>query len=183
MGGTMSVVLGQTEPDPQQVIADLQRRLAESNAERDQRATERDEALAREEAIAEVLAVINSSPGDLRPVFEAMLAMALRLCGASFGMMNTYDGERFHRAADYGVPAAYAEFRQRNQLELAYAPDTAPGRILAGEDVIHNDDLKAEEPYERGDPNRRALVDLGGARSHVAVALRKDGSLLGHIDR
>ena len=175
----MSVVLGQTEPDPQQVIADLQRRLAESNAERDQRATERDEALAREEAIAEVLAVINSSPGDLRPVFEAMLAMALRLCDASFGMMNTFDGERFHRAADCGVPNRYAEFRRHNTL--AFAPNTAPGRILAGQDVVHNVDLKAEEAYERGDPNRRALVDLGGARSHVAVALRKDGSLLGHI--
>ena len=143
--------------------------------------TETREALEQQTATAEVLGVINASPGELAPVFEAMLEKALRLCGASFGMMNTYDGKRFHRAADSGVPPAYAEFRRRTQLELAYAPDTAPGRILAGEDVIHNDDLKAEEPYERGDPNRRALVDLGGARSHLAVALRKDGRLLGHL--
>src|SRR5262250_1230273 len=89
-----------TSADPQQIIADLQR--------------ERDEALARESAIAEVLGVINSSPGDLAPVFDAMLEKAMRLCDAAFGMMNTYDGERFHRAADHGVPAAYAEHRRNN---------------------------------------------------------------------
>jgi len=137
------------------------------------------EALEQQTATAEVLGVINSSPGDLAPVFDAMLEKALRLCDAAFGMMNTYDGERFQRAADHGVPGGYAEYRRHSQM--AFGPGTAPARIVAGENVIHNADLKAEEAYERGDPNRRALVDLGGARSHVAVALRKDGALLGHI--
>jgi GAF domain-containing protein len=141
--------------------------------------TETREALEQQTATAEVLGVINSSPGDLAPVFDTMLEKALRLCGAAFGMMNTFDGGRFHYAADHGVPSAYAEYRRNNPME--FAPGTGPARILAGENVVQNADLKADDVYERGDPNRRALVDLGGARSHVAVALRKDGRLLGHL--
>jgi adenylate cyclase len=64
---------------------------------------------------------------------------------------------------------------------MDFAPGTAPARIIAGENVVQNADLKADDLYERGNPNRRALVDLGGARSHVAVALRKDDQLRGHL--
>jgi adenylate cyclase len=159
--------------------AELRRRLAERDAELANRDAEVAEALEQQTATAEVLQVINASPGNLAPVFHAMLEKALRLCGAAFGMMNTFDGERFHHAADHGVPPAYAEYRRNNPM--TFAPGTGPARILAGENLIHNVDLKAEEVYERGDPNRRALVDLGGARSHLAVSLSKDGRLLGHI--
>ena len=165
--------------DPQQIIADLKRQLAENNAERDKLRSERDEAVAQQVATAEVLGLISSSPGDLALVFEAMLEKALRLCGADFGMTNTYDGQRFHHAADCGVPPEYAEYRRQSPME--FGPGTGPARSVAGENVVENLDLKSEPPYELGDPNRRALVDLGGARSHVAVALRKDGVLLGHL--
>jgi len=142
--------------------------------------TETREALDQQTATAEVLQVINSSPGDLTPVFDAMLEKALRLCGAAFGMMIIYDGQSWHRVADRGIPAAYAEYRRQN-AHVTYGPDTAPGRMIVGEDVVYNLDLMAEEAYGRGEPNRRALVDLGGARSHLAVALRKDGTLLGQF--
>lgn len=158
--------------DPRQVIVDLQRELAECNAERD-------EAMARQAATAEVLQVINSSPGDLVPVFVAMLENALRLCEASFGFVTTYDGERFERAAQRGVPNALAEYF-RSGIDQP-RPGDAHWRLVAGEDLIQNLDQMDEDAYRLGNPLRRAIVDLGGARSALVVALRKDGALLGAL--
>ena len=138
---------------------------------------ERDEALAQSAAMAEVLQVINAASGDLAPVFDAILAHAMRLCEAAFGMFNTYDGERFNTAAVRGVPEPYAKFRHSSPP--AYAPGTSPARLLAGEKFVHVLDMKAEEIYRRGDPNRRAIVDLGGARTVLAVPLLKDAGVVG----
>src|SRR6266700_157328 len=93
-------------------VAGLRRANAELQGRLDEALAERDEGEAQKAAMAEILEVINSSPGDLAPVFDAMLDKALQLCGANFGLMNTYDGEHFYHAADHGVPAAYAKFRR-----------------------------------------------------------------------
>src|SRR5438270_569207 len=142
--------------------------------------TETREALEQQTATAEVLGVINSSPGELTPVFDAMLEKAMHLCGAAFGQLATFDGERFRTAATQGVPAAFAEYRRNNPPN--YGLGTTPARILQGERVICTEDLKAEPAYESGEPNRKALVDLGGARSAVIVALRKEDEVLGFIN-
>jgi class 3 adenylate cyclase len=168
-----------TFEDQQQVTADLRRQLAERTAERDAALADRDEALEQQTATAEVLGVINSSPGDLAPVFDAMLERAMRLCEAAFGHLDTYDGNSFHTAAIRGVPAAYAEYRRNNPP--IYGPGTGPARMLAGERIVHHLDMMEEEAYRRGEPNRRALVDLGGARSAINMALVKDGTFLGFI--
>jgi class 3 adenylate cyclase/putative methionine-R-sulfoxide reductase with GAF domain len=166
--------------DPQQIITDLKRQLAENNAERDKLRSERDEAVAQQVATAEVLGVINSSPGDLAPVFDAMLERAMRLCEAAFGVLWVYDGDRYRTAAVHGAPAAFVEFL-RQPLLPQYHPGTGLERALRGEDLVINDDMSTEEAYRSGDPMRHAIVDLGGARSHVLVALRKDETLLGAI--
>src|SRR5204863_22900 len=93
--------------------------------------TELRESLEQQTATAEVLGVINSSPGDLAPVFGAMLEKALRLCDVAFGQLDTYDGNSFHTAAMHGVPAVFAEYRRNNSP--TYVPGRGPAGMVAGD--------------------------------------------------
>src|SRR6516162_1694731 len=169
-GPQMSATPDSTLADAEQLIADLERQLADCKAERD-------EGLQRETAIAEVLQVINSSPGDLVPVFDAILGRALNLCGAALGYMLSCDGESFHRVASRGFSPA---------LEAALPPPgPTPGslaeRFVRGENVICATNLVEDNAYRVGAPAARALVDVGGVRSYAAVALRSGARLLGII--
>jgi GAF domain-containing protein len=141
--------------------------------------TETREALEEQTATAEVLQVINSSPGDLAPVFDTMLAKAMHLCEAAFGILLVRDGDNFQTAALHGVPPALAEFLSRTPRKPG--KHTAVGRMLEGEDFVHFEDMTAERAYQLGDARQRAFVELGGTRTYVAVALRKDGRLVGTI--
>ena len=134
------------------------------------------EALEQQTATAEVLQVINSSPGDLVPVFDAILEKALGLCEAKFGNITTYDGEAFHFAAAAGYPE-FAEFLSREAVRPS--PVTGWGRIAAGEQFVHIVDLAAEQAYKDREPLRVATVELGGARTCIFVPLVKDNAILG----
>src|SRR5262249_31667199 len=118
--------------------------------------TETREALEQQTATAEVLQVINSSPGDLTPVFDAMFDKALRLCGVAFGWFWTYEDDHFQVTALRGAPPALEEFLR--QPVRGFHPGTGVGRLLHGENVTIHLDMSAEEAYEAGDPLRRALV-------------------------
>src|SRR5690348_6654197 len=165
--------------DPQQVIADLQRQLDDSIAERDALRRRLTDAVEQQTATAEVLGVINSSPGDLAPVFDAMLEKAMRLIGAAFGIANTYDGKQFRTAALQRVPPALAELWSSAPPEPG--PNSALTRLASGEDVVHIEDYSAYRAYKADEPRAKALVEVGGVRTYLAVPLRKDGELLGTI--
>jgi GAF domain-containing protein len=152
-------------------IADLQKQV-------DVLTRELKEANERQTATAEVLQVINSSTGHVEPVFAAMLKKATQLCEAAFGILWLTDGEQFQAAASHGVPAAYTEIARK---PISPLPTNPLGRMLRGERLIVSADVADEESYRAGDSVRRALVDLGGARSVIQVALIKDDVLLGSL--
>src|SRR5262249_29441070 len=140
--------------------------------------TETREALEQKPATAEVLQVINSSPGDLPPVFDAMLETAVRLCDFAFAVLWVYDGATFRAQASHAAPPAYAEFLAQSPAPVT--PGTAFAEIVSGADIAHFDDVADKDPtapYGPGHP----LVELAGARTYLAVALRREGQLLGII--
>ena len=129
------------------------------------------EALEQQTATAEVLQVINSSPGDLAPVFDATLEKALTLCDASFGQLVTFDGVSFRAAAWRGY--------EPGPNATTPTPGMALYELVHGEQVIHIPDITADDVYRSGNAVRRRLADQYGARTAIWVALKKDSALLG----
>ena len=138
------------------------------------------EARGQQTAIAEVLQVINSSPGDLAPVFEALLDKALTLCGGTFGIIRTYDGNSFHLGAMRGVPPEIAEL-MKQPICPPFTGMVAMERLVAGEPVVEIGDPRDPAGYRASAPTIQAMVDRGGARTGLWVALRKEAELLGFI--
>ena len=138
------------------------------------------ESLDRQTANAEVLKVISSSPGDMKPVFEAMLANALRICEAKFGHLLLYDGERFHATHLHDVPSSYREFWQQHG-PIQPSPNTGLARLASTKQVVHIPDLKADSSYAEREPLRVITVEQAGARSLVAVPMLKENKLIGVI--
>jgi class 3 adenylate cyclase/putative methionine-R-sulfoxide reductase with GAF domain len=134
--------------------------------------------LAREAATAEVLQVINSSPGDLAPVFDAMLEKATRLCEAPCGVLRIWDGERFHVGAVHGEPG-FSDWLQQRGPHRPPADDPL-GRIIKGEGVVHFADAPDDAGY-MASPGFKQAAELSGMRSGMTVPLRKDDALLGAI--
>jgi signal transduction histidine kinase len=135
------------------------------------------EAREQQTATADVLQVISSSPGELEPVFQAMLANATRLCEAKFGLLNLRDGEVFRNVALYNVPEQLQAVRLNEVIRPH--PQSGFARLIRTRQVVHTDDLTKTPAYRDGDPVVRATADLGGARTLLLVPMLKEGELLG----
>jgi GAF domain-containing protein len=137
------------------------------------------ESLQQQTATSEVLGVISSSPGELQPVFDAMLANATRLCEAKFGTLYLRDGDGFHAASLHNAPRAFAENRKRGLIRPG--PGTALGRLLRTKQVVRIADVTMEPAYIEGDPLLVTDVKLAGFRTILAVPMLKENELIGGI--
>jgi two-component system, NtrC family, sensor kinase len=141
--------------------------------------TETREALEQQTATADVLGVINSSPGDLAPVFDAILEKAHNLCGIAVGTLNLYEGTKVRTVARRGLSGQWAELL-REPCEPA--PGHPASRLLGGERIVHIIDHGMGELAKQQPDNPRAQASVQqGLRTALWVPLRKDAELLGDI--
>src|SRR6516225_3592590 len=157
------------------MAADLQKSYSELEQKVEERTAELSEALDQQTATAEVLQVINSSPGELQPVFDAMLEKAMKLCDAAFGTLFTRDRDFARLVAMRNVPTQFAEFLSSRPVRLK----TILGPALLDASVLHIADVAAGEGYRRGIPLPVAGVELAGFRTLLAVPLVKDAYIVG----
>jgi GAF domain-containing protein len=150
--------------------------------ERDQALEQLSETLEQQAATAEVLRVISSSPGELEPVFQAMLENATRLCEAKFGVLFRPERDSLRAVAMHGAPLAYVEERRRNPI-IRPNPKTTLGRAVASKQTVHTADVLKEPDYFDAPSGYTAaqLTKLGGARTVLAVPMIKDSELIGAI--
>ena len=159
----------------QAVIAIENVRLFEAEQ---QRTRELSELLEQQTATSEVLRVISGSPGELEPVFNAMLENAARICEAQFGLLNLYDGSAFRNVALHNTPPQFA----RRLGEIIHPhPESGLAQVARTRQIVHIDDIRTRQPYLDGDKAVVNLVDLGGARTVVLVPMLNEGKLIGAI--
>jgi len=130
------------------------------------------QSLEQQTATADVLRVISSSPGELKPVFEAMLQNAVRICDAQFGNLALLEGDGFRFVAQHGAPPKYRDARQREPFVRANSRNL--DRVIKTKQAVHVADVAAEDPQS-------GVVTLGGARTLVNVPMLKDDELVGII--
>jgi len=146
--------------------ADLQKQLDQRTRELADAQKHLAEALEQQTATAEVLRVVASSPGDLKPVFQAMLANAVRLCEAKIGSLYIREGDAFRTVATHNAPPAYVEARTRELMRPP--PDTMLGRLAATKQVVHIADITTIAPISNAIP-------LWLPRSSLAVIGQRSG--------
>src|SRR5262249_42160212 len=138
------------------------------------------ESLQQQTATAEVLQTISSSPGELEPVFQAMLANATRICEAKFGFLWLFEGDGFRAGARHGIPTALSA-SQRADPVVRPAPHIPLGRLARTPKVFQIPDITADPGYREGFGPLVELADVGGARTLLLVPMLKESQLVGAI--
>ena len=128
------------------------------------RTTDLSEALEQQTATSEVLQVISSSPGELEPVFAAMLEKAVRICDASFGNIYRWDGTFLQLVTGYNTPPEYVELRKRKPFRADNPLLVA--RMINSKLPVHTSDL-SDEAYTEA-------VQIGGIQD-VALCAHAEG--------
>jgi GAF domain-containing protein len=138
------------------------------------------ELLEQQTTTAEVLRVISSSPSDLAPIFQSMLANATHLCEANFGTLNLYRDGEFPLAATHNVPQTFIQFRRTYPI-IKPDPRHPLARVAASRAALQIADLRTEVLYSEKEPSFIAMADFAGARTLVIVPMLKENDLLGVI--
>lgn len=134
-------------------------------------------AQAQQRASNEVLRVISHSPGDLEAIFDVILDFALQLSHSQLGVVWVYEGKRFIASGLKNVPEAFQKYLQAESL--IPGPETGLGRMARQHRIINIQDVRSEAAYRDGDPLRKATVELGGARSFLAIPMIHRDNLIG----
>jgi two-component system NtrC family sensor kinase len=145
------------------------------------RTRELSESLEQQTATSEVLQVISSSPGELEPVFQTMLANATKLCEATFGNLTLWEGDGFRAVAVHGETAFTERRRQQSKINIVGYPTLPLARLAASKSVVHVADFRAEQVYFERHPQTVELVEVGGARTLLCVPMLKEDDLIGAI--
>src|SRR6516165_9350697 len=160
--------------------ADLQKQLDQRSRELVEAQKRLAESLEQQTATAQALQVISSSPGELEPVFQTMLANAMKVCEAKLGFMNRYDGATWKIVAVHGAVPAYTEYLQQQGYRRP-GPETVVARIASTKQTVQVVDLPASRGYMERDPVVVAAVERGGVRTILGVPMLKEEGLIGAI--
>src|SRR5262245_13315493 len=148
----------------QDPASDLERRLAQAKRQLS-------ESLDRQAATDEVLRVIASSPGEVEPVFESMLASGTRICEAKCGTLLLFERDQLRLVAMHSAPREFEELRRRDPTVPTYVR-----RLVEKRQIVHVADITAEDPHASS-----PLVKLAGARSFILVPMLEGNELIGSI--
>ena len=149
-------------------LVELKKQLEERTRELAETRGQLSEALEQQTATSEVLGVISSSPGELEPVFQIMLANATRICEATFGVLYLYEGDAFRAVALHGAaPPSFVENRRRNPV-FQPSPGTALARVATTRQTVQILDAQADPAYQGSSLTQAAGIKTGGIRPNSA---------------
>jgi GAF domain-containing protein len=182
--GTITIYRQEVRPFTEKQIALVQSFAAQAviAIENARLLNELRESLEQQTATSEVLKVISASPGELEPVFDALLENATRLCQAKFGSLFLCTEAGFRNVAAHGAPSVHTEqWKREPALVLSEHPHVPLAQIARTKKVVHTIDLAAEPGYLERDPKMVGLVESAGARTMLNVPMIKEGDLIGAI--